>query len=552
MKLLSSIVLIVALAIISIDNVRGYNILGIFPMISRSHYIVGHALLKGLADAGHEVTMISPFKEPKPIPNYNEVVLEGLIQETFKSMRTGHGNINQFDRIIHANPIFSDLPDSNFLNMNKKRYWEHSLMLYFMGEAVTNLTLTNVNYQKFINTQPKPKFDVVIVEVFVSEALLALGHLYSAPVIGVSTFGAFKWTTDLVGTPNFASYVPHTFLGYSDRMTFWQRLTNAAAIWFDDLVMPVLYEPRQRALYDRHFGGPGKPTFDEIKRNVSLVLLNTHVSLGFPRPYAPNMIEVGGMHIKKDSKQKLPADIQKFLDGAHAGAIYFSMGSNIKSTMFKPGALEELFQVFAEFKGVRVIFKGEAENAKVLQSYSNNTLIQAWYPQEAVLAHPNLKLFITHGGLLSTTESVVAAVPVIGIPVFGDQSQNMLSAESAGYGVKIDFPSLNGDTMREAIKKVLYNPSYSRVAKAVSSRFHDQINTPLETAVFWVEYVARHGGCPHLRSSSIDFPFYKLYNLDVSVVLLLIILAPFLLLAKLWAILRSKRSVKSQPKRKVK
>lgn len=423
-------------------------------------------------------------------------------------------------------------------------------MMYFMGEAITNYTLNNADFQKFLHAQPKQHFDVVIVEVFVSEALLGLGTVFDAPVIGFSTFGSFKWTNDLVGTPNMASYVAHSFLGYSDRMTFWQRLSNAAAGWFDDLVMPILYVPRQRALYNQHFGGPGKPTYEQVVANVSLVLLNSHVSLGFPRPLAPNMIEVGGMHIERDSKQKLTADLQKFLDDASSGAIYFSMGSNIKSTMFGPGVLEELFQVFAEFKGVRVLFKGEAENAKVLQSYSNNTLIQAWYPQEAIISHPNLRVFITHGGLLSTTESVYHGVPLIGIPVFGDQQMNMENAASAGYGVKIDLASLSGNTLREAIKKVLYDPQYAQVAKTVSARFRDQIKTPLDTAIYWVEYVARHKGCPHLRSSSIEFPFYKLHNLDVSLVLLLIILAPFLLLKILCGKLCGKGNGKAQPKRK--
>lgn len=91
MKLLSSIALIAALAIISAHNASGYKILSIFPMFSRSHYILGHGLLKGLAEAGHEVTMISPFKASKPIPNYKEIVLEGLLEDMQKGMRDiGH------------------------------------------------------------------------------------------------------------------------------------------------------------------------------------------------------------------------------------------------------------------------------------------------------------------------------------------------------------------------------------------------------------------------------------------------------------------------------
>lgn len=60
------------------NGVASYKILGIFPTVSPSHYYVGKALMKGLAADGHEVTIISPFKEKNPIPNYTEIYLEGF------------------------------------------------------------------------------------------------------------------------------------------------------------------------------------------------------------------------------------------------------------------------------------------------------------------------------------------------------------------------------------------------------------------------------------------------------------------------------------------
>lgn len=52
--------------------------------------------------------------------------------------------------------------------------------------------------------------------------------------------------------------------------------------------------------YDEHFGIiENFPAFDEVKKNVSLILTNTHFSEGTIRPALPNLIEIGGVHIKE-------------------------------------------------------------------------------------------------------------------------------------------------------------------------------------------------------------------------------------------------------------
>lgn len=54
-----------------------YRILGIFPIPSKSHYITGGALMQGLAAAGHNVSVISPFALDKPMANYRDIQVLG-------------------------------------------------------------------------------------------------------------------------------------------------------------------------------------------------------------------------------------------------------------------------------------------------------------------------------------------------------------------------------------------------------------------------------------------------------------------------------------------
>ena len=73
-------------------------------------------------------------------------------------------------------------------------------------------------------------------------------------------------------------------------------------------------------------------------------------------------------------------------------------------------------------------------------------------------AHPNVKLFITHGGLLSTQETIHRGVPVVGIPIMGDQRLNMLKTQSLGVGKILEFRNITEESVIWTIKEVIENP----------------------------------------------------------------------------------------------
>lgn len=72
--------------------------------------------------------------------------------------------------------------------------------------------------------------------------------------------------------------------------------------------------------------------------------------------------------------------------------------------------------------------------------------------------HPNVRLFITHGGVHSLEEATYNALPIVGVPFFGDQLMNMKLAERNNIGKKVDHVVLSEDLLLSAIIEVLTNP----------------------------------------------------------------------------------------------
>lgn len=88
----------------------------------------------------------------------------------------------------------------------------------------------------------------------------------------------------------------------------------------------------------------------------------------------------------------------------------------------------------------------------------SNVLISKWLPQDDILAHSNVKLFISHCGLGSVAEANYHGVPIVGMPIGIDQLTNADKVVKEGWGVKIDFANLKENDLLLAIQQVLKNP----------------------------------------------------------------------------------------------
>lgn len=238
------------------------------------------------------------------------------------------------------------------------------------------------------------------------------------------------------------------------------------------------------------------------------------------------------MHIKKEANP-LPLFIQKFIDESEHGVIYFSLGGNLNPSVMPVEKQQAIIKALAKQKE-RVLWKWDDPEVEVDKK---QFLVQKWFPQDDILANPKVKVFVSHGGLLSGTEAVYHGIPLVTIPIFGDQKLNAARSVSSGYGVRIDYNNLTEASLSWALHEVLDSKIYSEKVKGLSQRFKDKPQHPVDLAKYWVEYVIRHKGAPFMQSSSTYLSFIESNNLDVyaiiASVLFVMIYIPYILFKKL-------------------
>ena len=82
----------------------------------------------------------------------------------------------------------------------------------------------------------------------------------------------------------------------------------------------------------------------------------------------------------------------------------------------------------------------------------------------------------------------------VGIPINMDQPGNSLEAERRGYGIHVPITEITEEKLSNAINKILTDESYKRRAQEHGSLVMDEMTSPLDRAVWWMEYAMRYPG----------------------------------------------------------
>lgn len=455
------------------------NILGIYPYQGKSHFFVFRVYLRELARQGHNVTIISHFPEQNAPPNYHDISLAGSVK-----------------------PIEGELQLEN----SYKTIFLVGMYLVSSGRENCEIMLANKQVQDLI--KKKPKFDVVVVEQFNSDCALGVAYKFQAPVVGMMSHILMPYHYSRLGVPNNPAYVPFHFLEGGTKPTLYQRIER---VFFDAYFRFIYYFLCQRVDQNtlaKYFNDI--PPLEDLARDIKFLFVYHNFMLTGSRLFPSNVIEVGGYHVA--TAQPLTGQLKKFIDEAEDGVIYISFGSVVKASTMPADKVQVMLEVMDQLPQ-RFVWKWEDQ----MLMYNKNKLYTAsWLPQVDILGHPKTVAFLSHAGNGGTTEAIHYGIPMIAMPIVGDQPANAAAIEESGLGVQLHIRNLNKENLLESFKKVL-DPKFRQKVKDISSAWHDRPMPPLKTAVFWTEFAARHSNFT-FRTAAADVPFYQYTNLDIIVV----------------------------------
>ncbi|XP_041354211.1 UDP-glucuronosyltransferase 2B20-like [Gigantopelta aegis] len=359
------------------------------------------------------------------------------------------------------------------------------------------------------------QFDLVVVEtIFFTKCLCFLPRYLNVPYVGVAS------TVDGRdgGLPFQALASPHIMSTFSDSMSFLERLKNVAMHLVMYVFRPYVLPTTDPATYDPSLAGLDA---EDLVRNAVLYLENSDHVVDYPKALMPNFVQVGGLTASPAGK--LPKDLETFISEATDGVVVVSFGSILREAPKE--MMNKLMTAFSQLKQ-RVLFKTDRDFVE------GNIKSVKWIPQNDVLGHPKVKLFISHCGKNSFFEGVYHGVPIICTPLNGDAYSTASKVVNKQIGLSLDLKTASASDIVKTVNTVLTNTIYGDNMRRTSLLLRDRPETPTARAASAIEHVLKYGG-EHLRAPSRNLPLMSYVYADLWLIIFSVIIGILYVLVKL-------------------
>uniref|UniRef100_A0A672Z1A8 UDP-glucuronosyltransferase n=1 Tax=Sphaeramia orbicularis TaxID=375764 RepID=A0A672Z1A8_9TELE len=500
----------------------------VFPC-DGSHWVNMKVLIEELHSRGHEITVMRPSDSwyIKAESSYSTITLEsplGFDAEKFGGFVTKMLNLRRDGASFWSRIALE-------YELVEQFYQLHKHMVKLVGDIFDD--------EKMMQELRDAKYDLVLTDPAIGAGVL-LAHRLGLPLV-LNVRWTIQGEAHYAIAPSPLSYIPIPGSEMTDKMTFSQRIKNFLFYFFTRLQIWYVTEPNYKPFVHRYFGPDIH--YMELFQAADIWLMRNDFTFEFPRPTMPNVVYMSGFQCKPS--KPLPKELEDFVQssGEH-GVIIMTLGTLV--TNLPEDIAEDIAAAFAQLPQ-KVIWRHKGKRPPTL---GNNTLILDWLPQNDLLGHPKTRLFVAHGGTNGLQEAIHHGVPLVGLPLMFDQHDNFFRMKSRGVAQVLDIATVNKDNFLQALKEVLYEPSYRDKIRTLSNLHRDQPIKPLDRAMFWIEFVMRHKGASHLRTESYKMSMIQYHSIDVAVFLLavvsLVLIIFISMIRFLWRRLFSQRKDKKE------
>ncbi|KAH8398847.1 hypothetical protein KR222_008774, partial [Zaprionus bogoriensis] len=428
-------------------------------------------LFEALAGRGHSLTLLSTAPNP---------VLEGIYYESLH---------NAYDVV-----------PKHFVDANGSYHqqWEIKQLLIWYESLLGSC-------RSLLENRPdklRDEYDVILYDAsYAMDCLLQqLPEFRTTPVLGLSGGKLTRDLLQVVRAENTISIprVPHFMSTLSQEMSYWERIQNHIMYMAERFIRWAVIMPVLEGMLQQGYRKP----------DVQLMLLNTHPVLDYVQNMPPNVIEVGGLHIRAESTP-LPLSLQDFVDRYTEGIVYINLPHIELLQELGIDTVTTMIQEFGQFG-----FIWNQKNVKLPQHLINLRLVDvdASMQQDILgerrsimsirsiyiyslyicldLAISHIKAFLTHGDSFGLQEAIYNAVPTIVFPMILEQLNNAKRIEERFLGIHIPVAELSTRSFSEALKCLLRDENYVGALQQAQFNFRTRQVKPLDQAVWYVEQLA--------------------------------------------------------------
>ena len=293
--------------------------------------------------------------------------------------------------------------------------------------------------QSYIEKTGRP--DVIVASMFGESTIdYAATHDIPLAIVYATSLGSIGGLEDQVAAPDNNFW--HNHHDMSSMVNRWTKIWRTVK-----LIMPMIPFATKASELRTKYGL--KPTSGPLDNWKNAAIFHTW-SFGIEpaRSTDPLTFTIGLLNKEYDPNAVLSQDdqeVQEHLNGLEGGAVFAAFGTFGVLPQYMFDAIVDGIDVWARHQqthqkaGGLFAINTEMQSDLDLSRVPETVKILAWTNQKMVLNHPNTKAFITHAGQGSIAEALDAQVPMLALPLFGDQPTNARNMRDAGLGDFLHF-----------------------------------------------------------------------------------------------------------------